>query len=150
MAAQRGFFDLDERYAALSKAGDPPERLAGVIDFDLFRPELDATLDRSDGRQGGRAPMDPVLMFKVLVIQALYGLSDAQAEFQIMDRRSASTTASGRRTRRPSGGCGKPWCGPARWRNSSPGSTRILRTPDISPWAGRSSMPPSWRPRAGA
>ncbi len=46
---------------------------------------------------------------------------------------SASMTARGRRTRRPSGGSGKPWCGPARWRNSSPGSTRILRTPDISP-----------------
>ncbi len=52
------------------------------------RPELDATLDRSDGRQGGRPSMDPVLMFKVPVIQALYGLSDAQAAFQIMDRRS--------------------------------------------------------------
>ena len=88
MAAQRGLFDLDERYAALSKAGDPLERLAGGIDFELFRPELDATLDRSDGRQGGRPPMDPVLMFKVPVIQALYGLSDAQAALQIMDRRS--------------------------------------------------------------
>ncbi len=52
------------------------------------RPELDATLDRSGGRQGGRPPMDPILMFKVPVIQALYGLSDAQAAFQIMDRRS--------------------------------------------------------------
>ncbi len=29
--------------------------------------------------------MDPVLMFKVPVIQALYGLSDAQAALQIMD-----------------------------------------------------------------
>ncbi len=56
MAAQRGLFDPDERYAALSKAGDPLERLAGVIGFELFRPELDATLDRSDGRQGGRPP----------------------------------------------------------------------------------------------
>ncbi len=88
MAAQRGLFDPDERYAALSKAVDPLERLAGVIDFELFRPELDATLDRSDGRQGGRPPMDPVLMFKVPVIQALYGLSDAQSALQIMDRRS--------------------------------------------------------------
>ena len=57
------------------------------------RPELDATLDRSDGRQGGgrqggRPPMDPVLILKVPVIQALYGLSDAQAAFHIMDRRT--------------------------------------------------------------
>ena len=85
MAEQRGFFDLAERYAALSKAGDPLERLAAVIDFEIFREELDASLDRSDGSKGGRPPMDPVLMFKVLVIQALYGLSDAQAEFQIIE-----------------------------------------------------------------
>ena len=88
MADQRGFFDLDERYAALSKAGDPLERLSMVIDFEVFRPELDAVLQRSDGTKGGRPPMDAVMMFKVLVVQALYGLSDAQAEFQIMDRRT--------------------------------------------------------------
>ena len=69
MAAQRGFPDPHERYAALSKAGDPPERLAGVIDFEIFRPGLEATPDRSDGMQGGRPPMDPVPMFRVPVIQ---------------------------------------------------------------------------------
>ena len=88
MSEQRGFFDLDERYAALSKAGDPLERLSRVVDFEVFRAELDVALQRSDGARGGRPPMDPVLMFKVLVLQALYGLSDAQAEFQVMDRRS--------------------------------------------------------------
>ena len=35
MTAQRGFLGPDERYAALSKAGDPPERLEGIIDFEL-------------------------------------------------------------------------------------------------------------------
>lgn len=69
MAEQRGFFDLDDRYAALSKAGDPLERLAAVIDFEIFRAELDAALRRSDGAKGGRPPMDAVLMFKVLVLQ---------------------------------------------------------------------------------
>lgn len=88
MADQRGFFDLDERYWALSKAGDPLEILLAVIDFEVFRGELDVSLNRSDGSKGGRPPMDAVLMFKVLVLQALYGLSDAQAEFQILDRRS--------------------------------------------------------------
>ena len=44
MAGQPGFFDLDERYAALSAAGDPLERLAAVVDFALFRGELDAAL----------------------------------------------------------------------------------------------------------
>jgi transposase, IS5 family len=90
MADQRGFFDLDERYAALTKAGDPLEKLAAAVDFEMFRADLAAALARSDRARGGRPPIDPVLMFKVLVLQALYGLSDAQAEFQILDRRTFS------------------------------------------------------------
>lgn len=88
MADQRGFFDLDERHAALSKAGDPLERLSWVVDFELFRADLEAALKRSDRAKGGRPPVDEVLMFKVLVLQALHGLSDARTEFRILDRRS--------------------------------------------------------------
>ena len=88
MPVQRGFFDLDERYAALSAAGDPLEKLGTLIDFEIFRPTLDAALQRSDGSKGGRPPLDAVMMFKTLILQTLYGLSDAQAEFQILDRRS--------------------------------------------------------------
>lgn len=88
MAGQPGLFDWERRYAALSAAGDPLERLALVIDFELFRAELDATLDRSDRAKGGRPPYDAVLMFKVLVLQTLYTLSDDQTEYQIRDRLS--------------------------------------------------------------
>jgi IS5 family transposase len=88
MAGQPGFFDLDERYAALSAAGDPLERLAAVIDFELFRAELDDALARSDRAKGGRPPYDAVLMFKVLILQTLYTLSDDQTEYQIRDRLS--------------------------------------------------------------
>ena len=88
MKGQAGFFDLDERYAALSEAGDPLERLAQVVDFEVFRHQLRAALNRLDRGQGGRPPYDPVLMFKVLVLQALYNLSDDQTEFQIRDRLS--------------------------------------------------------------
>src|ERR1043166_4786751 len=86
--AQAGFFDVDERLAALSAAGDPLERLSAVVDFELFRSVLDAALARSDRSRGGRPPYDPVLMFKVLVLQALYSLSDDAAEFQVRDRLS--------------------------------------------------------------
>ena len=88
MAGQPGFFDLDERYAALSAAGDPLERLSDAVDFELFRPVLKAALRRSDRSKGGRPPYDPVLMFKILVLQALYSLSDDAAEFLIRDRLS--------------------------------------------------------------
>jgi transposase, IS5 family len=88
MAGQPGLFDWDLRYAALSAAGDPLERLSLVIDFELFRAELDAGLDRSDRAKGGRPPYDAVLMFKVLVLQTLYTLADDQTEYQIRDRLS--------------------------------------------------------------
>ncbi len=61
-------------------------KLAALIDFEVFRPWLSAALKRSDGSKGGRLPYDPVLMFKILVLQALYMLSDDATEFQIWDR----------------------------------------------------------------
>ena len=88
MASQPGFFDLSDRYDALSAAGDPLERLAAVVDFEVFRGPLVAALRRCVRGKGGRPPFDPVLMFKILVLQALYSLSDEAAEFQIKDRLS--------------------------------------------------------------
>ena len=88
MIGQPGFFDLDERYGALSAAGDPLERLAAVVDFELLRGELDAALDWSDRAKGGRPPYDAVMMFKILVLQTLYTLSDDQTEYQLNDRLS--------------------------------------------------------------
>ena len=88
MAGQPGFFDGEERLKALSAAGDPLERLAQVIDFEVFRRDLEPALSRSDRGKGGRPPYDAVLMFKVLVLQILYTLSDDQTEYQLRDRLS--------------------------------------------------------------
>src|SRR5215468_10415736 len=54
----------------------------------VFRPELNAALSYTDRTEGGRPPFDPVLMFKILVIQATNNLSDERAEFLINDRLS--------------------------------------------------------------
>jgi transposase, IS5 family len=85
---QPGFWDIEERYARLSEVGDPLEKLNAVVPWEVFRKPLAKALKRSDGAKGGRPPYDPVLMFKVLVLQALYNLSDDQAEFMIQDRLS--------------------------------------------------------------
>ncbi len=70
MAGQPGFFDLDDRLRRLSDLGDQLEAFAAAVDFELFRPVLDAALAYADGAKGGRPPLDPVTMFKVLIIQA--------------------------------------------------------------------------------
>ena len=88
MGGQAGFWDIDERYALLSEAGDPLEKLNSVVPWAVFRKPLAKALKRSDGAKGGRPPFDPVLMFKILVLQSLYDLSDDQAEFVINDRLS--------------------------------------------------------------
>src|ERR1700730_16647042 len=69
MRRQAGFFDVDDRLKRLSDLGDQLEAFRGAVDFEMFRPDLDAALAYSDGAQGGRPPFDPVMMFKVLVIQ---------------------------------------------------------------------------------
>ena len=86
MVGEPWFFQLEDRLAGLSKTGDPLERLARVIDFEIFGEELDRALGRSERAKGGRPRSDAVLMFKILVLQALYGMSDEQAEYQIQDR----------------------------------------------------------------
>jgi IS5 family transposase len=88
MRGQAGFFDIDERLKRLSDLGDQLEAFAGAVDFEVFRADLVKALSYSDGSQGGRPPFDPVMMFKVLVIQAANNLSDERTEFLISDRLS--------------------------------------------------------------
>jgi IS5 family transposase len=84
---QPGFFDHDERLKKLEQLGDPLPQIARLVDWEGFRSTLlQAWPKRSP--EGGRPPYDAVLMFKVLVLQHLYNLSDEQVEFQIRDRYS--------------------------------------------------------------
>ena len=85
---QRGFFDENDRLKELSLLGDPLERLNMVINWESFRPKLTKVLKNEAKGPGGRPPYDYVVMFKVLILQRLYGISDAQAEYQIKDRLS--------------------------------------------------------------
>ena len=66
MAGQPGFFDLSDRYEALSAVGDPLERLGSVVDFEVFRGPLIAALRRSVRGKGGRPQFAPVLLLKIL------------------------------------------------------------------------------------
>jgi len=85
---QNSLFDLQNRYARLSEAGDPLERLNAVIDWEIFRPIL-ARLDSSERKSAaGRKPTCRVLMFKLLILQRLNNLSDERLQYQVSDRLS--------------------------------------------------------------
>lgn len=86
---QRSFFDEESRMEKISKIGDPLEMLNKVIEWEMFRTILKKAVERKEiTSKGGRPPYDVVMMFKILVIQRLYNLSDDQTEYQINDRRS--------------------------------------------------------------
>jgi IS5 family transposase len=85
------FFDADNRLAALSKQGDPLEAIAGLVPWEEFRAEIEAvvlTADADKKSNAGRKPIDALVLFRMLVLQSLYNLSDEQAEYQVRDRLS--------------------------------------------------------------
>jgi IS5 family transposase len=88
MQGQGGFWDIEERLKELSAEGDPLEKLDATVDFEMFRPVLRKALRRGDASKGGRPGFDPVLKFRMLVLQAMHGLSLAQTEYLVRDRLS--------------------------------------------------------------
>lgn len=85
---QPGFFDLSTRYMKLDELGDPLPKIEAVVDWERFRPTLERVREKPRKSNAGRPPFDAVLMFKVLVLQSFYNLSDEQVEFQVRDRYS--------------------------------------------------------------
>lgn len=84
-----GFFDHDIRLTKLSPLADPLEKLNKGIDFEIFRLFLKTSFEKvAKGKGGRRRPFDFVMMFKILILQRYYNLSDDQVEFQINDRMS--------------------------------------------------------------
>ena len=87
-AHNSGFFDVDDRMKRLSDLGDQLEAFGSAVDFEIFRGDLVLALAYSETGQGDRPLLDPVMMFKILVIQAANNLSDERTEFLINDRLS--------------------------------------------------------------
>ena len=88
MVRQVGFFDVDDRLKRLSILGDQLEAYGATVDFEIFRSDLEVALAYGDGAKGGRPPFDPVMMLKILIIQAQNNLGDDRTEFLINDRLS--------------------------------------------------------------
>ena len=88
---QFSFFDADKRLAVISAKGDPLEMIDRVVPFESFRAEIEAavlTPAKEKKSTAGRKPIDVIVMFRMLVLQSLYNLSDEQVEYQVRDRLS--------------------------------------------------------------
>lgn len=90
-----GFFDVDERLKELSAEGDDLERIKSLVDFELFRSVLEAAVPRGDRSKGGRPAFDPVLMFKVLILQAMHSLAITTANVNAITPAKAMPIVAG-------------------------------------------------------
>ena len=81
-------FDLDFRLNELTAGGDPLVQLDKAIDWERFRLYTDSIHEKERKSNAGRKPFDSVMMFKILILQSLYNLSDDAMEYQIRDRLS--------------------------------------------------------------
>ena len=159
MVGQPGFFDVDERLKDISAKGDDLERLNQIVDFEVFRADLEHAAPRSDRSKGGRPPYDHILMFKVLILQASHSLSDERTEYLVKDRLSfmrflgltladrvpdANSIWNFRESLTRTIVDGKPAIEVLFKR-----LTRRWPKPVFSPWAGRSSTP-RLSPRQGS
>lgn len=82
--SQPGLFDLTERHKKLNEK-DPLIHLNALIDWETFRSVLNQIRPK---KKTGRPPYDLVMMFKILILQSLYNVSDDEIEYQIRDRYS--------------------------------------------------------------
>lgn len=84
---QINLFAEETQLQRLSELGDSLEKL-NVIDFESFRPLLEKVNCKERKSKAVRPSYDVVMMFKILVLQRLFNLSDDQTEYQITDRMS--------------------------------------------------------------
>jgi len=85
-----GLFDDHFLLEKLTKLGDPLQKLNEFIDWKIFESPINEAFknEYKDLSKGGRPPFNRLTLFKALVIQSLYNLSDDQLEYQIIDRAS--------------------------------------------------------------
>jgi IS5 family transposase len=81
-------FEGSDQYELVKKLGNPLLELETKINWEQFRPILEKTFSTKKNPKGGRPRLDPLKMFKVLILQKMYNLSDHAVEFQIADRMS--------------------------------------------------------------
>ena len=81
---QLNLFAEDNRLEKLTKLGDSLLKL-NVVNWESFRPALEKVFNKERKSNAGRHAFDVVMMFKTLVFQRLFNLSDNHTEHRIDD-----------------------------------------------------------------
>jgi IS5 family transposase len=76
-------FGADVQLERLSKLGDPLEKIAAAIDWEIFRVPIVNRIRQEDYSKGGRPPTDEVLIFKMSLLQDWNATGDDNTEYLV-------------------------------------------------------------------
>ena len=85
---QQGFWDVEQRYEKLEQKQDLLVRLGEIIPWQEFRELLEQVHEKARKSNAGRKPIEVLILFKLLILQQLYNISDESLEYQVNDRLS--------------------------------------------------------------
>lgn len=85
---QQGFWDFNDRHQKLAAQKGFLLELDELVPWEVFRPSLERLYDKPRKSRAGRKPIDVIVMFKRLVLQQMYTISDDELEYQVNDRLS--------------------------------------------------------------
>ena len=83
-----GLFDYEFQLEKIKAHKPPLQKLNAIIDWEIFREPIETALYVEPKSNAGAKGYDKLMMFKILILQRYYNLSDEQTEFQIKDRLS--------------------------------------------------------------
>ena len=86
--SQQGFWDWEERHQKLSNKKPLLDRLNEIVPWEEFRSLLEQIHQKERKNNAGRKPLDVILMFKLLLLQKIYNISDEELEYQVNDQLS--------------------------------------------------------------
>ncbi|MBP9744324.1 MAG: IS5 family transposase [Saprospiraceae bacterium] len=81
-------FENQDRIEKLKRHNNSLIKLNKYINWSFFGKEIDRQLPMVDYSKGGRPPISRELLFKILVLQHMFNLSDDGIEYQSLDRNS--------------------------------------------------------------
>lgn len=82
------FWNVEKRYTLLAQKNDLLPRLDEMIPWELFLPILNQVHDKKRKSNAGRKHTDVIVLFKMLILQHLYNISDEKLEYLVNDRLS--------------------------------------------------------------
>jgi hypothetical protein len=78
---QRGFWEAQQRVAKLQGKKPVLKRLSDSIPWGSFLPLPERGYAQGCKSNAGRKRIDPIILFKMLILQQLFNLSDEDLEF---------------------------------------------------------------------